>query len=72
MKGNLEEKVFMIPWGLGQREKGNHSRFPDTELGLRLGRKSGSQEQDEICGSVFSLLVALEGTLLKLAGGCLV
>lgn len=69
MKGKLEEKVFVIPWGLGQREKGDHHRIPGTELGMRLGGRSQSQEQYEIYGSVFSLLVALEGTGLRLAGG---
>lgn len=58
----------MIPWGLGKREKGDHSRFPDTELRMRLGGRSGSQEQWEICRSIFSLVVALEGTGLRLAG----
>lgn len=53
MKGKLEEKVFVIPWGLGQREKGDHSRIPGTELGMRLGGRSQSQEQYEIYGSVF-------------------
>lgn len=33
--GILEEKVSVIPWGWDQRGKGDHSKFPATELGMR-------------------------------------
>lgn len=36
-EGRLEENAFVIHRGWGHREKGDHSRFPTTELGMRLG-----------------------------------
>lgn len=33
----LKKKVFVTPWGWSQKGKGDHSRFPATELGMRLG-----------------------------------
>lgn len=35
--GRLEEKVFVSHWGWSPRGKEDHSRFPATELGTRLG-----------------------------------
>lgn len=32
----LKEKVFVTPWGWSQNRKGDQSRFPATELGMRL------------------------------------
>ena len=51
------------PWGMGQRGKGDHSRVFALELGERLGEKK------KRCGSSASLLVALTGGSLGLAGG---
>lgn len=33
----MEEKVFVICWGWGRKGKGDHGKFPATELGMRLG-----------------------------------
>lgn len=35
-KGRLEEKIFVMHWGWGQRGKGHHSRFSTTELVMSL------------------------------------
>lgn len=54
-----------VPLEMGSDRKGNHSRFPATEVGMRLWGKIGSQEQEETCVSVFILLVALKGVVLS-------
>lgn len=33
----MEEKVFVICWEWGRKGKGDHGKFPATELGMRLG-----------------------------------
>lgn len=38
LEGKLEDKVFLICWGWGQRGKRDHSRFRRTELGIRLDK----------------------------------
>lgn len=43
-KNMLEEKVFVIILGWGQRGKGDHIRFPATELGLNLDLKWSSRD----------------------------
>lgn len=39
----LEKKANVIPWGWGKRGKRGHSRFPTTDLGMRI-QKIESQE----------------------------
>lgn len=36
-EGRLEENVFVICWGWGERGRRNLSRFLATDLGMRLG-----------------------------------
>lgn len=36
-EGKLGEKVCVILWGWVQRGKGDYSKFPATELGMRVG-----------------------------------
>lgn len=35
-EGRSEEEVLVIPWGSGQRGKGDHCRFPAPKLELEL------------------------------------
>lgn len=54
----------MISFQCGQRGKADHSKFPATKFGMRLG--AVSHEQSERCGSAFSILVTLRGVVFRL------
>lgn len=55
------------PLGMDQRGKGDLSRFPATELGMRLGEGESQRKQDQ-CSSVLGLLAALRGASPGLSG----
>lgn len=69
-EGRLEENVFVICWGWGQRGRRNLSRFPATDLGMRLGGLD-LKKQKEGCGSVVSKLIALARIALGVVSGAL-
>lgn len=54
-EGRLEENVFVICWGWGERGRKNLSRFLATDLGMRLGGLD-PKKQKKGCGSVVSKL----------------
>lgn len=75
-KRRLEKKVVVIHWvGWGQRRKGEHSRFPATELGMRL-RALGLRAVGEVwfhlqsvCCSGRSCPLVSRGCLLEFRSG---
>lgn len=64
----LEEKVFTIHWGCNQTGKGDHSRFPDPELGMRLQKLDSRSTGRGVC-LPSAYFVALGRAALGLAEG---